>query len=426
MMMRSGFAIRAWHVGLALALGVALSGCDKVPLVAPTNSVVTLTAGTQTLGTGGTTTLSAFVTESNGSAVQNGTSVQFTTTLGTVDPQTALTTNGVATATFHAGTASGVAQVTAMSGGIGGASSSSSGTGTGGTTTTTTTSSNVVNITIGAAAVKTVVVSASPSAVPSTGGTVSIIGSAIDANGNRLSGISISFSTDVGSLSASSAVTDANGNATVQLTTSQAATVTANAGNAVTATVKVTVNPSGSVTLSVTPNPATVKASVTATVTPPANTNPHVVLDWGDGTKDDLGVLTASTARTDTHTYSSTGTYLISATSTVNGETFTTSTSEVVNPQPAIAVTVSSSSASPAQNTAVTFTATTSGDTTASIASYHWVITKGTDTSAEFDVTTTGNSLTETFTSSGTRTIVVTATTTDGRTGNGQTQVVVQ
>src|SRR6185295_18340240 len=83
-----------------LLLAVVATGCDKVPLFAPTNSTVTLTAPTRSLPTGGTTQLTATVIESAGTPVQNGTTVHFTTSLGNVSPADAQTTNGVATATF--------------------------------------------------------------------------------------------------------------------------------------------------------------------------------------------------------------------------------------------------------------------------------------------------------------------------------------
>ena len=102
----------------ALVVVVALlAACDKVPLLAPANSTITLSANATIIPTGGTVGLTAFVTESSGTPVQNGTTVRFTTTLGTVTPTEAQTTNGIAVATFQAGTASGVAEVHAISGG---------------------------------------------------------------------------------------------------------------------------------------------------------------------------------------------------------------------------------------------------------------------------------------------------------------------
>src|SRR6185436_4206286 len=89
-------------------------GCDKVPLLAPTGTVITLfasttnvplngsveivasviengttsTPGTGTGGTGSTSTSGA------GTPVQNGTLVSFTTTIGRIEPSEARTKNG--------------------------------------------------------------------------------------------------------------------------------------------------------------------------------------------------------------------------------------------------------------------------------------------------------------------------------------------
>ena len=95
---------RTVHVSaVAIALGMLLTACDKVPLMAPTGSAVTLSANSSTVPTNGTVGLTAFVVESSGTPVQNGTSVSFTTSLGTITPAEAQTTNGVAVATFNAG-----------------------------------------------------------------------------------------------------------------------------------------------------------------------------------------------------------------------------------------------------------------------------------------------------------------------------------
>ena len=67
----------------------------------------------------GVTEISAYVIEQAGTAVQNGTSVRFTTSLGRVDPVEVETHNGMATTTFFAGDVSGVAEVRATSGNAG-------------------------------------------------------------------------------------------------------------------------------------------------------------------------------------------------------------------------------------------------------------------------------------------------------------------
>src|SRR5262245_10313829 len=175
---------RLRHFGMALLLAASVMSCDKVPLLAPANSTVSLTASARVLPVNGSTGLTAFVTESSGSAVQNGTTVRFTTTLGTIQPVQAQTTNGIAVATFSAGSSSGVAEIHADSAGP------TTGTGTGtGTSTATCSAPACVQITVGAAAINTVTLRANPSTVGPTGGSVELIATVVGGDGNALDGI---------------------------------------------------------------------------------------------------------------------------------------------------------------------------------------------------------------------------------------------
>ena len=132
-------------LGCAALLALVATGCDKVPLTAPTGASVFISTASTFVPTGGTTQVTAFIAESGGTQVQNGTMVHFSTNLGRMDPVDAQTTNGYAVSTFIAGDAAGVADVRANSGSIGGS-----------TTGDTTTNSNMVQITVGAAAVESV------------------------------------------------------------------------------------------------------------------------------------------------------------------------------------------------------------------------------------------------------------------------------
>jgi hypothetical protein len=235
------------------AFALVAAGCDTVPLFAPTNSTVTISTASSIVPTGGTTEVTAFVYESSGTPVQNGTTVRFTTNLGRMEPVEAQTKNGYAYATFVAGDVSGVADVTASSGGNSSGTTSGAGTGTGTGAATTTTYSNSVRITVGAAASETVVLNASPSSVPVGGGSVLLIAAVLDVNGNRLRNIPVNFSTDAGTLSATVANTDPNGEARVQLTTDRETNVTARAATK-SATLKITVNSPATVALSANPS----------------------------------------------------------------------------------------------------------------------------------------------------------------------------
>ena len=190
-------------------LALAAAAAIRAPLTAPTGSALTITAANSFVPTGGTTEVTAFVVEESGTTVQNGTTVRFTTNLGRMEPAEAQTRNGYAVVTFVAGDLSGLADVTAISGGVGAGTGSGNGNGDGNTAT----SSNTVRITVGAAAVETVSLAANPGSVPSSGGTVDLLATVVAANGRSLSGGSRDVRVDRGALSSPTAITDANGQA---------------------------------------------------------------------------------------------------------------------------------------------------------------------------------------------------------------------
>ncbi len=246
---------RRFYFSLVVVLAFVCLSCDSVPLLAPTNSSVTIDAQSRVVPTGGTTEVTATVIESSGTPVHNGTLVRFTTTLGRMDPVEAQTRNGMATTTFIAGEDSGIAEVRATSGAAGGSTTTPPSTSTPpGTTTPTTSNSNVVQIAVGAGAVDTVTVRANPSSVSTTGGgTVTVTATVLGTGGRLLSGIPVNFTVNRGTLSSTSAVTNGQGQAQVTLTTNGETTITVVAGTKKeTATVTGRPGPSVVLTCSVT------------------------------------------------------------------------------------------------------------------------------------------------------------------------------
>ena len=151
--LRRASALAALLVGSAL-LTVA---CQKVPLLAPSGSTITLTALATALPVNGSTDIIAQVIEAGGTPPHSGTLITFTTNLGTVQPSEAETDiSGRVTVKYVAGSGSGTATITAISGGV-----SASGT-------------NAIKIAVGAAAVGRHRLSASPDTVSATGGTSTI------------------------------------------------------------------------------------------------------------------------------------------------------------------------------------------------------------------------------------------------------------
>jgi len=355
--------VTAVFAGLSLTIGA----CQKVPLLAPTGSTITLTAGSTALSVNGTTDIIAFVLEAAGTPPQDGTVVLFTTTLGSIEPLEARTNGGRVTVKFRAGTANGTAIITATSGGA-----SASG-------------ANAARVAVGTAAVGSVRVSANPTLLPSVGGLSTITGSVIDINGNPLSSAPVTFSTTAGSLEQVAVSTDAAGVATAVLRTSTAATVTvavgAQAGSSTGGTVPpapgapaapaaptTTGTASGSVTVNVTGTPALLITAPAAGLTaglPAAftfavtaattNGNPirDVTVEWGDGQSQNLGATTGTV--TVSHVYRSTGSFVVVGKVTdTAGNQVTTSTSVTVTP-PALTLTITPPSALPSANLPATF-----------------------------------------------------------------------
>jgi hypothetical protein len=416
---------KALVVSAAALVALATVACDRAQLLAPTESTITITAATTVLPSSGNTEISAVVVEEAGTPVQNGTTVRFTTTLGRVDPVEAQTRNGVAATRFYANDTSGVARITASSG------AASGGTDDG----------NVVEITVGAAAVDTVTLRANPGSIGPNGGTVELIATVVGENGQPLPGVLVTFNTDQGSLSSNTATTGASGEARTTLTTSQQSVTSATAGTTTSSNVTVTMRAGPIISITCTPaagtgNCANVQASATNntanvlfTVTKPTGSSAlrTATIDFGDGTSQSLGNLAGGTA-TVTHTYSGpSGSSAVPYTATVqatdiNGESQSASTTVIVTPRGQLAVSLTASSGTATEGgQRWEFTATVTPTDTA-IESYEWNFGDG-------DTATTSSNVTAhvygTDDEEKRRTVTVTVTTTDDREATGRTEILV-
>jgi hypothetical protein len=405
------------------------SACDKVPLLAPTGTVITLfpaatvvpvdgqveivatviengtatappsggTGASGASGGGSTTTTSS---SGAGTPVQNGTVVSFTTTLGRIQPTEAQTNNGQVHVMFIAGGQSGVATITAFSGGASG---------------------RIEGLRVGSAAAERVVLTATPQTLGASGGSSDIAARVEDASGLGLSSLAVNFTADAGTLSASSATTDQTGVAHVNLTTTRKSTVTANVAGK-TATVIVDLNPRTGITITApttqvaAQQPATFTIAVTAT----ANIR-NVTVAWGDGTSQSLGALGGST--TVSHTYQEAGNYTVTATATdANGFSEPVSTTINVLPAQPPSVVVTPSNSNPAPGETVIFRAQVTGNTS-SIIRYEWNFGAGaTPPTAE----TTGNQASASYVGTGTKVISVRVIQATGPSGDGFGTVVVR
>jgi len=389
---------------------LVLGGCTRMPLTAPTKSTIQVFSSAPTVPLNGSVDVVASVTEQSGTPVQNGTLVTFTSTLGSIDPAEARTQNGKVTVKFTAGNQSGTATVTALSGAA-----------VGGGTAEHPTLGAQVEITVGGAAADSIAVRAEPATVPRTGGTVLITAQVRDAAGNALPAVPVSFSTTAGQLQSSNVITNSSGEASTSLTTVGKAVVTARAG-AKSADITVDVAALPTITLSVSPNPGTAGQAVTFSVGVDASTgtNPirSVRIAFGDGDFEDLGALAGNTSIA--HIYGHEGTFTATVTVTdTAGQQATQVLGLNILPQSPVAVNLAYTPTAPAVNDVVTFTATVTMGTGVNAESYDWVFGDGTSR------TTTGNSTTKIYSTSGTFHAKVTVHASDGSTGVGAADIVI-
>jgi hypothetical protein len=407
---------------------LSFSACDKMPLLAPSGTVITIFPATTTVplngeveivatviengttatppstgnGNGGQTPTTTTGTSSTGAGtpVQNGTLVSFTTTIGRIEPREARTQNGEVRVRFLAGGQSGTATITAYSGGASG---------------------KLENLKVGTAAVERVIVTASPQTLGPAGGTATIQARVEDVTGQGLSGVPVNFVADAGQLTASTVNTDQTGIASTTLNTTRQTKVTANVGGK-TADVTVGLNPRTGITI--TGPTQSVAAGTPATFTVNVGTQANVqnvVVNFGDGSSQSLGALSGST--TVPHTYNEAGTYVVTATATeASGFQESVSTGVTVLPGQPPSVIVTPSNSNPSVGETVILTATVSGNTS-TIIRYEWNF--GTDATPP-SATTSGNRATAAWSSTGTKVITVRVIQASGPSGEGFGTVVVR
>jgi adhesin/invasin len=345
------------------------SACDKVPLLAPTGSVINLFTASSTVplnsqveiiatviengtttppstGNGGGTPPTTTSTAGSGTPVQNGTVVTFTTTIGRVEPREARTSNGEVRVKFVTEGQSGTATIVAYSGG---------------------TSGKLENILVGAAAVKRLTISASPQTLSSIGGSSEILARAESEGGTPLPGVPVTWTTSAGSVNPTTSTTDSNGLAKTTLTTAANSEVTGTSG-ATTGKVTVGVAAKSGLSVSAAPQTANVGTAVTFTITAAATANlVDARIEYGDGGSRSLGTL--GTSRTDQHIYDSTGTFSITVTArdVTTGGTETAGTTVSVG---ALQVTLTAAPSSTTVGTPVTLSV--GGTSTAQVTGYQW------------------------------------------------------
>jgi hypothetical protein len=183
---------------LAVSLVAFGLACDSASPVAPTGTLLSISASPNEIGTNGTSSIRVTALRSNGTPVNPGTIIRLDTTLGTIDEQVETDDQGVGRATLTGDGRVGTATVTARSGSAEAAT---------------------VDVMVGKVA-SSVSLQATPPSIPETGGTVELLALVRDDQGQQLAGATVNFTTEIGTLASSGGfqVTDSTGQASDVLT----------------------------------------------------------------------------------------------------------------------------------------------------------------------------------------------------------------
>ncbi|MBK5296018.1 MAG: PKD domain-containing protein [Vicinamibacteria bacterium] len=385
-----------------VAVALLATACDKVPLTAPTESTITLFATATSVSPSGSTDIVANVIEQAGTPVQNGTVVSFTTTLGRIEPAEARTQNGKVTVKLTADGRSGVAQITAFSGGA---------------------TSEKLELPIGSAAAETVTVRAEPARLPPGGGAAQIVALVRDVAGNPLAGASVAFTATAGTLSSGVSQTDTNGEARSTLTTARETTVTATVG-ARSGEATISVDGALGLAVAVSPDPPIEGRSATFTIVVTVPTGGNLVrrlqISFGDGETRTVSVASTGGTTAVAHTYGNDGTYTVSVTVTDSANNIQTQQLVInVVPAPPVTVSLTASTLAPTTGQIVVFTASASAGTGVTIRRYEWTLGDGSTQS------TTANTISHSYGSAGQKLVKVTAIGSDDSEGLAQLVVTV-
>jgi len=285
---------------LSSALLLALvAGCGKANPVAPSGSTLSLRVNPTTISSPrGSATATATLIRPNGTP-DNGAQVQFTTTLGTLNPTVATTkTDGNATSTLTGTGLIGTAKVMAFSGDV---------------------MSTEIDVMIGQPEAL-ITLQATPSTIGQNGGHIELLALVRDAQGNPVPASPVSFSAEAGTLASHGAfvVTDSTGAAHDVLTvtandlTNQTGSsfnvgVQGSTGAAVTFAVNIARAPVASFTAQVTNGNLSVSFTDTST-------NHPTSWKWDFG--DTSSPSNTSQVENPAHTFTAAGTYIVTLTAT--------------------------------------------------------------------------------------------------------------
>jgi hypothetical protein len=165
-------------VALVLPLAALALSCGKATPVAPVGTTIQLTVSPNVITASQTAQVQALVRRENGTPVNPGTIVLFSSTLGTITSSAETNSQGIARGELKSDGRLGTAKVTATSGPV---------------------TTEPIDVQIGITA-GTATLSATPSSVSESGGKITLLALVRDSGGQPLAGALVNFQSAVGTL----------------------------------------------------------------------------------------------------------------------------------------------------------------------------------------------------------------------------------
>jgi hypothetical protein len=186
---------------------LAAVGCDKASPVAPSGSILAVSANPTRIALNGSSTITIIGRKPDGNPLNPGTEVHLSASLGTIPSIVTTDGSGTATATFQSNGRLGTARISAA---IGTTPAVPMGTDT--TTQPSTPTSASIDVQVGAVTT-TIILQPTPTTLPATGGNVSLLAVLRDDSGQPIANQGVNFTSDLGTLNSrgNTVMTNASG-----------------------------------------------------------------------------------------------------------------------------------------------------------------------------------------------------------------------
>jgi hypothetical protein len=176
---------------------LAAVGCDKASPVAPSGSILAVSASPTRIALNGSSTITIIGRKPDGNPLNPGTEIHLSATLGSIPSIVTTNGSGTATATFQSNGRLGTARISAAVGTA--PASGGGGSGTSDTPPPSTPTSASIDVQVGAATT-TIILQPTPTTLPVTGGNVSLLAVLRDDSGQPIANQGVNFTTDLGTL----------------------------------------------------------------------------------------------------------------------------------------------------------------------------------------------------------------------------------